>query len=83
MEELRGEFKSAMGIKDMTNVADAAVFWQHRYEKNAYETNDGKKVPSKYIVQNLKINRRLHEDRRVHHAERIYKQFTSAKVTVQ
>ena len=81
MVELAGEYKSAMGIKDMTNVADAAVFWQHRYEKNAYETNDGKKVPSKYVVQNLKINRRLHEDRRIHHAERIYKQFTSAKVT--
>jgi hypothetical protein len=81
MEELSGFYTSAMGVKDITNVADAAVFWQHRYEQNRYETNDGKKVPSKYIVQNLKINRRLHEDRRVHHAERIYKQFTSAKVT--
>lgn len=81
MAELAGEYKSAMGVKEITNIADAAVFWQHRYEKNVYETNDGKKVPSKYIVQNLKINRRLHEDRRVHHAERIYKQFSSAKVT--
>ena len=81
MSELSGEYKSAMGVKEITDIADAAVFWQHRYEKNEYETNDGKKVPSKYIVQNLKINRRLHEDRRVHHAERIYRQFTSAKVT--
>ena len=84
-EELREEYKSAMGVKDITNVADATVFWQHRYEKNAYEIDYGQrpptKVPSKYIVQNMYINKRLHEDRRVHHAERIYKQFTSAKVT--
>jgi hypothetical protein len=84
-EELREEYKSAMGVKDITNVADATVFWQHRYEKNAYEIDYGQrpptKVPSKYIVQNMYINKRLHEARRVHHAERIYKQFTSAKVT--
>lgn len=81
MEELRGEYKSALGVRQITNVADATVFWQHRYEKNAYAKDENKEpIPSKYIVQGLSINQRLHEAERVHHAERIYTQFTGKNI---
>lgn len=80
-EELKNEYKSALGVKLITDVANAAVFWQHRYERNAFAEDNGKKIPSKYTVQNIKINKRLHEDRRIYHAERIYRQFTGKAST--
>ena len=81
MEELKGEYRSALGVKQITNVADATVFWQHRYEKNNYKKDaNGKPIRSKYIVQGMRINERVHEAERIHHAERIYTQFTGKNI---
>jgi hypothetical protein len=86
MSELKTSERGSVGVKKMTDVTDAAVYWQHRYERNAH--SQGKpdsrikgapRVRSKYKVNGKPINHRIHEKDRIEQAIRIYKLFTEAE----
>ena len=81
LHELEGKEKRSNAIRNFTDVTDAAVFWQHKYERNRYygegPDEGGERVPSKYLVNGKAVDVRLHEEDRIDAANAIYTQFMS------
>lgn len=86
MHELKTTEKGSNGVKKMTDVTLASVYWQHKYERNADsqgkpDGRTGKRIKSKYKVNGRTVNHKLHEHRRIEESKRIYKLFTEAEAT--